>query len=55
VITEAMLYHAQKKAILPFIVTADTMTAQILYDFSLSMSLALSIFFTPFLTYLVYI
>ena len=54
-IDEMTLANARATCLFPFIVFEDTINAQIMYDFSLAMTLTLSFFFTPFLSYLVYI
>lgn len=54
-ITSATLASAAQTCILPVVVQSDPTVAQILFDFSLIMSMMLSFFFTPFLSYLVLI
>jgi len=55
VITEETLASARTTCVLPELVQTDTVLAQILFDFSLIVSMMLSLFFTPFLSYLVLI
>ena len=54
-ITDDTLASARTTCLLPFIVLSSTTVAQIMFDLSLIASGMLSLFFTPFLTYLVYI
>ena len=55
VISEATLSRARETCILPVIVQTDPMMAQVLFDFSLIVAMICSLFFTPFLSYLVLI
>ena len=52
-ITDIVLETAEKTCLFPFIVQSDPLVAQILFDFSLMISMLVSIFFFPFLSYLV--
>ena len=54
-ITEDILASAQTTCLLPFIVLSNVTATQVMFDFSLIVSMILSAFFFPFLTYLVYI
>ena len=55
VISDDLLATVRTTCLLPFIVHTSATTAQVLFDFSLIVAMMLSLFFTPFLTYLVYI
>lgn len=53
VISEEILERARETCLLPVIVQSDPVLAQITFDFSLIMTMLVSIFFIPFLSYLV--
>ena len=55
VIEERRLESARATCLFPFVVFSDTVTAQIFFDFSLAITMLLCFFFTPFLSYLVYV
>ena len=55
VISEDILATARTSCILPVLIQTDTVTAQVLFDFSLIVAMMLSLFFTPFLSYLILI
>ena len=55
VITTETLSTAEKTCLFPAIIQGDPLIAQIMYDFSLIVSMLVSLFFTPFLSYLVLI
>ena len=52
-ITPQVLETAEKTCLFPIVIQSDPLVAQILFDFSLMISMLVSIFFFPFLTYLV--
>jgi hypothetical protein len=54
-ITADTLSKAKNTCLLPVIVQKDPLVAQITFDFSLIVTMMGSLFFTPFLTYLVFI
>ena len=55
VISEKTLETAKTTCLIPAIVQSDTVLAQVMFDFSLIVSMCCSLFFTPFLSYLVHI
>ena len=55
VISQDTLDKARETCILPVIVQTDPILAQVLFDFSLIVAMICSLFFTPFLSYLVLI
>ena len=55
VISDDTLNTARTTCLIPAIVQHDTITAQVMFDFSLIVSMMCSLFFTPFLSYLVLI
>lgn len=54
-ISNDTLTKAKQTCLLPVIVQSDPLVAQILFDFSLIVSMMSSLLFTPFLSYLVLI
>ena len=55
IISNETLAKARQTVLIPQIVNTDALTAQVMFDFSLIVAMMLSLFFTPFLSYLVYI
>lgn len=54
-ITQNTLDTAKQTCLLPMIVQTNPLVAQIMFDFSLIVSMMCSLLFTPFLSYLVLI
>ena len=55
VISNETLAKARQTVLIPQIVNTDALLAQILFDSSLIVAMMFSLFFMPFLSYLVYI
>ena len=55
VISEDKLAKVKETSLIPIVLLSNPMAAQIMYDFSLIVSMIFSFFFTPFLSYIVMI